>query len=181
MEVSARIRLGLAAGVLATIYYFLLIFIIDRLMATHWPAWWFGVFPSRHIAATAWLVTLYTIAVLTAALPVAIASVVIARGRAVLLGATAGILATGVSIIPSLGPTVWPTIWQSHPMFFLTDQIKLIVAVPFVTLFILGATSNNRLERSRVASSASQGGGSMIGIKCLRWTLAKPRFAQPHR
>jgi len=42
-------------------------------------------------------------------------------------------------------------------------------------------TSNNRLERSRVASSVSHGGKSMIGIKCLRLTLAKPRVAQPHR
>jgi hypothetical protein len=40
---------------------------------------------------------------------------------------------------------------------------------------------NNRLERSRAASSMSQGGGSMIGIKYLRLALAKPRVAQPHR
>jgi hypothetical protein len=159
MDISARIRLGLAAGVLATMYYFLLIFTIAWVMATHWPAWWFGAFPTRHIAATAWLATLHTFAVLIAALPVAIASVVIARRRAVLLGVTAGILATVVSIVPSLGPTVWPIIWQSHPVFFITDQIKLAVAVPFVAWVILGATSNNRLERSRDVSSLSQGGG----------------------
>jgi hypothetical protein len=155
MELSARIRFGLAAGVLATAYYFLLIFIIGWVMATHWPAWWFGVFPTRHIAATAWMVTLHTVAVLTAALPVAIASIVIARKRAIQLGAIAGVLATVASMIPSLGPTVWPAIWQGHPVFFVTDQIKLIIAVPFVAWVILGVSSNNRLERSRVGSSVS--------------------------
>jgi hypothetical protein len=158
MDVSARIRFGLAAGVLATMYYFLLIHIIGWVMATHWPAWWFGAFPTRHIAGSAWLVTLHTIAVLTAALPVAIASVVIARKRAVLLGATAGFLATVVSILPSLGPTVWPMMWQSHPVFFITDQIKLVVAVPFVAWVILGATSNNRFERSRGSVFGKPGG-----------------------
>jgi hypothetical protein len=41
--------------------------------------------------------------------------------------------------------------------------------------------SNNRFERSRgVASSVSQGGGSMIGIKHLR-LAPRRRVAQPHR
>jgi hypothetical protein len=42
-------------------------------------------------------------------------------------------------------------------------------------------SSNNRFERSRVTSSLSQGGESMIGIKQLRWVPVQPRVAQPHR
>jgi hypothetical protein len=110
MEVSARIRLGIATGVLATLYYFLLTFLIGWIMATHWPAWWFGVFPTRHIAATAWLVTLHTIAVIAAALPIAIACVVIARDRAVQLGVISSTLMTLVSILPLLRPTIWPLV-----------------------------------------------------------------------
>jgi hypothetical protein len=158
MEVSARIRLGIATGVLATLYYFLLTFLIGWIMATHWPAWWFGVFPTRHIAATAWLVTLHTIAVIAAALPIAIACVVIARDRAVQLGVIASTLMTLVSILPLLRPTIWPLVWGDHPMFFVTDRIKIIVAVPFVAWLIRVGSSNHRLERSRVASSVSQGG-----------------------
>src|ERR1700735_984666 len=42
-------------------------------------------------------------------------------------------------------------------------------------------SSNNRFERSRVASSVSQGGKSMIGINQLRCASTQPRVAQPHR
>ena len=41
--------------------------------------------------------------------------------------------------------------------------------------------SNNRFERSRVSSSVSHGGRSMMGIKQLRWPSTQPRVAQPHR
>jgi hypothetical protein len=42
-------------------------------------------------------------------------------------------------------------------------------------------TPNNRLERSRGSGFGEAGRKSMIGIKCLRSTLVKPRVAQPHR
>ena len=127
-------------------------------MARPWPGWWFGVFPNRHIAGVTWLVTVHTVAVLSAALPVAIASVVIARDRATRLGAAAGVLATAAGIIPALSPNIWPLIWNNHPVFFITDQIKVIAAVPFIAWVLFRASSNNRFERSRVASSVSQGG-----------------------
>jgi hypothetical protein len=158
MELSARIRLGLAAAVLAVVYYYLLIYLIGWSSLLQWPAWWFRAFPTRHIAVVIWLVSVHTLAVLSAAFPVALASVVIGRSRAALLGAVAGVLATVVAIFPSLSPTIWPLIWNNHPVYFVTDQLKLLVAVPFLVWVIRRASSNNRLERSRVASSLSQGG-----------------------
>jgi hypothetical protein len=74
------------------------------------------------------------------------------------LGLIAGSIATVAAVVPSLNPTIWPLIWNNHPVFFVTDQIKLIAAVPFVAWVLRGASSNNRFERSRVASSVSEGG-----------------------
>ena len=181
MEVSARIGLAIVAGVLGTLYYFLLTFLNGWMMATHWPAWWFGVFPTRHIAATAWLVTLHTIAVMAAAFPIAIACVVIARDRAVQLAVTASTLMTLVSILPLLRPTIWPLVWGDQRIFFLTDQIKIIVAVPFLAWVIRVGSSNHRFERLRGVSSLSQERESMIWINQLRLAAAQPRVAQPHR
>ncbi len=158
MSLIARIRFSLGALVLAAGYFYLLIYIIGWMSAHHWPSWWFDAFPSRHVGAVAWLVTLNTAAVLMAALPIGIAAVIIARKKAVLLALIAASLATLASIAPSFAPTIWPNVW-SHPAFFITDQIKLVVAVPFIAWVLRAASSNNRLERSRGAASASEGVG----------------------
>jgi hypothetical protein len=158
LGLSARIRVSLAAVVLAVAYYFLLVFIIGWLHATHWPVWWFGAIPSRHIAAVTWVVSLHTIAVLCAAFPVAVAAVLITRDKAVQLGAVIGVLATALAIAPSLSPAVWPIIWHSQPVFFITDHIKIAAAVPLLAWVLRRASSNNRFERSRGVSSMSEGG-----------------------
>jgi hypothetical protein len=158
MTVTARIRFTLAAVVLAAVYYYLLVFLVGWTSVHERPGWWLGVFPTRHLAVIAWLVILHTAAVLMAALPVAVATVVIARREAVLLGLTVAVLATVVAVAPSFSSAIWPLIWGSHPIFFITDQIKLIVAVPAIAWVLRAASSNNRFERSRAASSVSQGG-----------------------
>jgi hypothetical protein len=158
MTVTARIRFTLAAVVLAAVYYYLLVFLVGWTSVHVRPEWWLGLFPTRYVAVIAWLVTLHTAAVLLAALPVAVATVVIARREAVLLGLTAAVLATVVAVAPSFGSAVWLLIWHSHPVFIITDPIKLIVAVPAVAWVLRAASSNNRFERSRVASSLGEGG-----------------------
>lgn len=154
MALTARIRFFLAALVLAAGYFYLLIYIIGWTAARHWPSWWFGVFPNRHVGAVIWLATLHTAAVLTAALPIGIAAVILARKKAVLLGLIAALLATVAAVAPSFAPTIWPIVWGSHPVFFVTDQIKLIVAVPFIAWVLRRASSNNRFERSRGHASS---------------------------
>ena len=149
MTVSARIRFALIAGVLSVLYFYLLVYLIGLTSAHERPGWWAGLFPSRRVAAITWLITLHSVAVLSAALPVAIAAVFISRKNAVQLGFVAALLATTMAVAPSLSSTVWPIIWDSHPVFFVTDQIKLVAAVPFIAWVLRSASSNKRFERSR--------------------------------
>jgi len=136
MERSVRLRLVLAAPLLAALYFFFLIFVIGWTSATSWPPWWLAVFPSRHIGAVTWMIGLHTIAVFSAAIPVAVAAVLIVRERAALLGAIVSVIATTIAVLPSLSRDIWPLIWNNHPIYFVTDQIKLLVAVPIVAWMI---------------------------------------------
>ena len=145
MERSVRLRLALAAPVLAALYFYLLVILIGWTSAQHWPSWWFGVLPSRHVAAVAWMVALHTIGVLSAAVPIAFVAVVIVRKEAVFLGAIVGVLATILAVLPSLSAHIWPIVWNSHPVYFVTDQIKLLVAVPFAAWLIRKLSASNGL------------------------------------
>lgn len=132
MERSVRLRLGLAAPVLGALYFYLLVFLIGSISAIlQRPSWWLGIYPNQHIAAVTWLVCVHTIGVISAAIPIAAMAVVIARERAVLLGILAAAIATTLGILSSLPSATWPLVWNSHPVFFITDQIKLLGAVPF--------------------------------------------------
>lgn len=145
MTATARIRFTLAAVVLAAVYYYLLVFLVGWTSVHERPVWWLGLFPTRYLGAIAWLVTLHTVAVLLAALPVAVATVIVARREAVLLGLAVAVLATVVAVAPSFSSAIWPLIWDRHPIFFITDQIKLIVAVPAVA-WVLRAIAGRRFR-----------------------------------
>ena len=93
MQRSVRLRLGLAAPLLGTQYFYLLVFLIGWTSARPWPSWWFGIFPSRHVAVLTWMVGLHTIGVFSAAVPIAIATAVIVREQAALLGVIVGVIA----------------------------------------------------------------------------------------
>ena len=181
MTLTARIRFTLAALALAVGYFYLLIYIIGWMSAHHWPSWWFDVFSSRRVGAVTWLVTLHTAAVLLAALPIGFAAVIIVRKKAVLLALIAASLATAAAIAPSLAPTIWPTVWSSHPVFFVTDQIKLVLAAPFVAWVLRAASSHNPFGRSRGRVFVEPRRESMIGTKGVRLTPVQPRVARPHR
>jgi hypothetical protein len=47
MDLSARIRLALAAAVLAVVYYYLLIYLIGWSSLLQRPAWWFRASPTH--------------------------------------------------------------------------------------------------------------------------------------
>src|SRR5665213_1597634 len=137
MERSIRIRLGLAAPILGFLYFYLLVLLIGWTSSTLRPSWWIDIFPSRHVAAVMWLICLHTSGVVFAAIPIAVAVVASARERAVLLAVIVGVVATTLAILLSLRPDIWQLAWNSHPIFFITDQIKLLVAVPLAAWFIL--------------------------------------------
>jgi hypothetical protein len=157
MTVTARIRFAFTAAGLAAAYFCLLVYLVGWMSVHQRPGWWVGTFSTRYVDAITWLVVIHTAAVLCAALPVAAAAVVLAREKAAQLGLVSAILATTAAIVPSLSSTIWPLIWNSHPVFFVTDQVKLVVAVPLIAWALRSASSNNRFKRSRVASSRSHG------------------------
>ena len=130
MDRSVRLRLLFAAPVLGAVYYYLLILLIGLTSASPWPSWWVGTFPNRHVAALIWIVGSHTIGVFSAAIPIAVATVLVLRGQAMLLGIIVGVIGTILAVLPSLTPDIWPLVWNNHPVFFITDQIKLLVAVP---------------------------------------------------
>jgi len=130
MDRPVQLRLILAAPVLGAVYYYLLIFLIGFTSAAPWPSWWIGALPNRHVAALIWIVGLHTIGVVSAALPVAFATVLVLRKQAMLLGIAGGVIATVLAVLPSLTHDIWPLVWNNHPIFFITDQVKLLVAVP---------------------------------------------------
>lgn len=143
MQRSVRLRLGLAAPVLAALYFYLLIFLIGWTSARPWPSWWFGIFPSRHVAALTWMVGLHTIGVFSAAVPIAIATAVIVREHAALLGVIVGVITATLAVLPSLSPDIWPLIWNAHPILFITDQSKILAAVPIAAVIVRKLFSNN--------------------------------------
>jgi len=143
MNVTARIRFVLAAAVLSVIYFYLLVYLLGWMSAYERPGWWLGFFPTRLSGVLGWLILLHTASVLFAAFPVAVAALAIARKNAVQLGLLAAGLATVADILPVFSSTVGPLIWKSHPVFFVTDHVKLIIAVPLLVWVLGRATSNN--------------------------------------
>jgi hypothetical protein len=115
---------------MAAVYYYLLLNILGWLMAQHWPAWWLWTFPSRHSGLTAWILTLHALGVLTAALPLAFICIILLRPYAILLGASAGVLAALAAVIPGIVGGLFPLMWDSHPISFVTDQVELLFAIP---------------------------------------------------
>jgi hypothetical protein len=154
MERSARLRLGLTALALGALYFYLLLYLIGWTSWHHWPSWWYGAFPSRHSAGVAWIIILHTAGVLSAAVPVAIAAVVIMRREAVLLAAIVGVLGSALGLLSSIDSNVWPLFWTSHPIFVVTDPIKIIAAVPLTAWLIRRISSRSKLSTTAMRQRA---------------------------
>ena len=148
MDRSFRLCLALAAPVLGAAYYYLLIFLIGWTSASPWPSWWIGALPNRHIAALIWVIGSHTVGVFSAVIPVAIAVVFLVRAQAMLLGIIVGVIGTSLGVIPSLTPDIWPLVWNTHSIYFITDQIKLLVAVPVAIWIIQKLLSQRGLPRA---------------------------------
>ncbi len=136
MDRSVGLRLALATPVLGAVYYYLLISLIGWTSAIPWPTWWIGTFPNRHVAALIWIIDSHMIGVLSAAIPIAVATVLVLRKQAMLLGIVIGVMAAILGVLPSLTPDIWPLVWNNHRDFFITDQIELVVAVPIAIWII---------------------------------------------
>jgi hypothetical protein len=148
MDRSVRFRVILAAPVLGAVYYYLLIFMIGLTSATPLPAWWIGTLPNRHVAALFWIIGTHTVGLFFAAFPIAFATVLVLRKQAMLLGIIVGVIATILAVLPSLTHDIWPLVWNNHPIFFITDQIKLLVAVPVAIWIIRKVVPKSALPKA---------------------------------
>ncbi len=149
MLAIARARLALVTILLALAYYYLLIVTVGWIGGQHFPSWWFSVFSdqTKHVGFTVWIITQHSVAVVGAAIPVAIGAVLLARPAAVQVGLLTGLIAAVAALVPPLTAGTFLLEWGAHPVFFVTDQIKVIFAVPFFAWVLRAASSNNRLER----------------------------------
>jgi hypothetical protein len=157
MTVTARLRFVIIAILLSMAYYYLVVYIVGWEAAQRIPGWWLGTFPSRRVSFIAWSVVAHSLAVLFAAFPISVVAVIWFRKNAVLLGLIAASIACVAAIVPALTPTIWPLIWGNERVFFVTDQIKLISAVPFLAWVLRRASSNNRLEQPVGSSDERKG------------------------
>jgi hypothetical protein len=100
------------------------------------------------VAARIWIIGSHTIGVFSTAIPIAIAAVLIVREQPLLLGIIVGAITTLLGILPSLAADLWPLIWNGHPIYFITDQIKLLAAVPAAVWIIRTLMPQSGLRRA---------------------------------
>jgi hypothetical protein len=154
-------RFTLAVAILATAYYLLLTFVIVRYPWVTPPWWWWRAWPSKHAAVLAWFQTLNIVGSLTAAMPIAVlAALFIKENRY----AVATCAAVAIALIVVVGSLVDYPPWSSAKAadLWLTDLIYFVAlcGAPLLELRLISLLpSNNRLERSRAASSKRQGEG----------------------
>jgi hypothetical protein len=155
--VRHRITLAAAAIGIFCLYVVALVYAIG--VGTAWtvPAWWAAAFSTRDDSVLLWLFLSHLTAVLLVSLAFAW---VIARyfGR----------FSLALSLIFAL--VIWwlfeaPQMLNSFRAdvflpkgFWIADTVEFIAVLPALVLLFRRLPSNNRLERSRVASSVSQGG-----------------------
>jgi hypothetical protein len=142
MKVLSGIRVALMVVVLAAAYDYFLLHISDFLTALAWPHWWMSAFPTRSIAAQSWLIGIHTSIVLLAAAPVALASLWLLPTRTALLAALAGLAVAVVEVLPATTPELWRVVWGAHPVFFVTDNLKIIFAMPLLVWLLRRLPSN---------------------------------------
>ena len=150
--ILAAVALGLA-----WLYVKVLTITIGIAVALATPPWWSSLFTTHVSSVIAWLVICHTTAILIVALPF---SYVIARlyGRVgILLALTLTVALYAVDPLPSV-LEYFQTFSARTKIITLFDAVKLLGILPGLVWVFGWLTSNNRFERSRVASSVSQGG-----------------------
>jgi len=91
---------------------------------------------------------LNTSAMCIAALPVALAARFFFGPSASALSAAASLFAVAVAVIPSLGSEVWPLIHGASLVYFVVDNLKMILILPLITWVLDKLPSNYRRERT---------------------------------
>jgi hypothetical protein len=152
-----RIVLAAVALGLAWLYVKVLIITIGVAVALAPPPGWGSLFTTHVSSVITWLVICHTVAIFLVALPF---SYVIARlyGRVgILLALTLTVALYAVDPLPGV-LTYFQSFSTRTKMITLFDALKLLGILPGLVWVFGRLTSNHRFERSRFASSLSQGG-----------------------
>jgi hypothetical protein len=146
-----RIVLGAVALGIAWLYLRVLVLTIGVAVALAPPTWWSPLFTTHQSAITTWVVVCHTSAVIVVALPF---SYFIARlyGRVgILLALALTIALYAFDPLPSV-IAYFHTYSARLIIITLFDAVKLVGILPALVWAFSRLTSNNRLERTGVAS-----------------------------
>jgi hypothetical protein len=142
MKVLSWIRVALMVVVLAAAYDHWLVHIYGFMTGVSWPGWWMSALPSKDLAAQSWLNLVHTSAVLVAAAPVALVSLWRLQIRTALPTAIAGLVVAVVEALPRATPELWPSAWGAQSVYFVTNQLKIILAMPLLAWLLRKLPSN---------------------------------------
>jgi hypothetical protein len=150
------IVLGVVAIGLVYLYVLALVYGIGVNAAQRVPSWWSEIFPMR--SALSWALISHFVVVLLVSLPFAWAIVRVYGRLSIAVSLGVALLIWGLFEAPLTLDAL-----RSGGLFskglWLADTVQFIASLPIlVLLFRRLLPSNNRFERSREASSVSQGG-----------------------
>jgi hypothetical protein len=156
--VLRRIILGIAAIGLLYLYLVVLVYVIGLAAAWPTPRWWVGTFSVHRGAMLSWLLLSHLVVVVIVSLLFAWIIVRVYGRLSIPVSISFALVIWGLFDAPlTLGA------FRSDGFFskglWLADTIQFVAVLPALVLLLRRLPSNNRLERSRVASSVSQGGG----------------------
>jgi hypothetical protein len=146
VSTSQRIRIGFAVLAAATVYYYLLVYSVGYLTAMPWPTCWIGIFPSKLIAVRVWLFVMHTCAILLSAAPVALLVRLLIPAHRVLICVCAAVVALVAANLPLHLDLLAMSLAQ-HPILWVMDVLKVLLALPFLAWAFRLAPSNPSLER----------------------------------
>jgi hypothetical protein len=152
-----RIVLGVLALGLAWLYVKVLVVTIGVAAAQEPPLWWSPLFTTHMSAVLTWMVLCHTTAVLIVALPFAYTIARLYGRVGVLLALAITIALYAIDPLPA-ALAFFQTSSTHTKIITLFDAVKLVGILPGLVWVFIRLTSNNRFERSRVASSLSPGG-----------------------
>jgi hypothetical protein len=142
------------AGALMSLYLIVFVYVVAFVAAQPTPMWWSGLFPSYRSGALTWLMLFHGVGVLLLSLPFAFVIDRVFRSYGVWVALALTTVIAFVAEVPDgLRSAAYFAKWH-----WIVDMVELIGVLPVLVYILRRLTSNNRLERSRGASSVSQGG-----------------------
>jgi hypothetical protein len=152
-----RIILSAVAIGLFCFYLVALVYAIGVVTAWRVPAWWAAAFSTRDGSVLWWLFTSHLTAVLLVSLAFAWAIARIFGQFSLALSLIFALVIWGFFEAPLMLNAFRSDVFLPKG-FWIADTVQLIAALPVLVLLFRRLPSNNRFERSRGASSVSQGG-----------------------